>query len=53
MYEKILVPLDGSKRKEAKMSIRKQYLKTRPVCKATFRIPEEMGTSAKTAHIVG
>ena len=35
------------------MSIRKQYLKSRPLCKATFRIPEEMGTSAKTAHIVG
>ena len=35
------------------MSIRKQYLKSRPLCKATFRIPEEIGTSAKTAHIVG
>ena len=35
------------------MSIRKHYLKSRPLCKATFRIPEEMGTSAKTAHIVG
>jgi len=35
------------------MSIRKQYLKSKPACKATFRIPEEMGNSAKTAHIVG
>ncbi len=35
------------------MSIRKQYLKSRPVCKATFRIPEEMGSSAESAHIVG
>jgi 1,4-alpha-glucan branching enzyme len=35
------------------MSIRKQYLKSRPVCKATFRIPEEVGNSAKSAHIVG
>ena len=35
------------------MSIKKQYLKSRPVCKATFRIPEEMGSSAATAHIVG
>ena len=35
------------------MSIRKQYLKSKPVCKATFRIPEEMGNSAKTAYIVG
>ena len=35
------------------MSIRKQYLKSKPVCKTTFRIPEEMGNSALTAHIVG
>ena len=35
------------------MSIRKQYLKSKPVCKATFRIPEEMGNSAKTAPIAG
>ncbi len=35
------------------MSIRKQYLKSRPVCKVTFRIPEEMGSSAESAHIVG
>ena len=35
------------------MSIRKQYLKNRPVCKVTFRINEEMGKSAKTAHLVG
>jgi 1,4-alpha-glucan branching enzyme len=35
------------------MSIRKQYLKSKPLCKATFRIPEEMGNSAKSAHIVG
>ena len=35
------------------MSIRKQYLKSKQVCKATFRIPAEMGNLAKTAHIVG
>ena len=35
------------------MSIRKQYLKSRSTCKATFRIPEETGSSAKSAHIVG
>jgi 1,4-alpha-glucan branching enzyme len=35
------------------MSIRKQYLKSKPVCKVTFRIPEELGNSHKTAHIVG
>jgi 1,4-alpha-glucan branching enzyme len=35
------------------MSIKKQYLKTKPVCKVTFRISEEMGNSAGTAHVVG
>ena len=35
------------------MSIKKQYLKTKPVCKVTFRIPEEIGHSAGTAHVVG
>ena len=35
------------------MSIKKQYLKTKPMCKVTFRIPEELGTSAGTAHVVG
>ena len=35
------------------MSIKKQFLKRKPVCKVTFRIPEEIGNSAKTAHVVG
>jgi len=35
------------------MSIKKQYLKTKPVCKVTFRISEERGNSAGTAHVVG
>ena len=35
------------------MSIKKQYLKTKPVCKVTFRISEEVGKSAATAHVVG
>jgi 1,4-alpha-glucan branching enzyme len=35
------------------MSIKKQYLKTKPVCKVTFRITEEIGNSAGTAHVVG
>ena len=35
------------------MSIKKQFLKTKPVCKLTYRIPEEVGNSAKTAHVVG
>jgi len=35
------------------MSIKKQYLKTKPVCKVTFRISEEIGNSAGIAHVVG
>jgi 1,4-alpha-glucan branching enzyme len=35
------------------MSIKKQYLKSKPVCKVTFRISEEIGNSAGTAHVVG
>jgi hypothetical protein len=35
------------------MSIKKQFLKSKPVCKVTFRVPEEIGNSAKTAHVVG
>ena len=35
------------------MSIKKKYLKTKPVCKVTFRISEEIGKSAGTAHVVG
>lgn len=35
------------------MSIRKQFLKRRPVCKVTFTLPESMGNSAADAHVVG
>ena len=35
------------------MSIKKQYLKRKPVCKVTFRISEKVGKSAATAHVVG
>ena len=35
------------------MSIKKLYLKRKPVCKVTFRISEEVGKSARTAHVVG
>ena len=35
------------------MSIKKQYLKKNQVCKVTFRISEEIGKSAETAHVVG
>ena len=35
------------------MAITKRYLKTRPVCKVTFKIPAEVANAAKTASIVG
>ncbi len=35
------------------MSIRKQYLKSKPVCKVTFRLPGEAAASAESANIVG
>jgi len=33
--------------------IKKQYLKSKPICKVTFQIPPEVGKSAKTAKVVG
>ena len=35
------------------MSIKKQYLKSKPICKVSFKLPEEMANSARTANIVG
>lgn len=35
------------------MSIRKQFSKTRPECKVTFKIPESIGNAVKIAHLVG
>ena len=35
------------------MSIKKQYLKGKPVCKVTFTIPKDMGKSARNAYLVG
>ena len=35
------------------MSLRKQYLKTRPVCKVTFTLPRQVAGLANTAYLVG
>lgn len=35
------------------MSIKKQYLKTRPVCKVTFRLAKEDACEAKNVFLVG
>ncbi len=35
------------------MALTKRFLKSKPVCKVTFKIPAEMASDAKTANIVG
>jgi len=35
------------------LSIKKQYLKTRPVCKVTFRLSKEESKDAKKVFLVG
>ena len=35
------------------MSIKKQYLKDKSVCKVTFSLPKKAAASAKTVHLVG
>ena len=35
------------------MSIKKQFLKSKPICKVTFRIPEELGNASQKANVVG
>jgi 1,4-alpha-glucan branching enzyme len=35
------------------MSIKKQHLKTKPICKVSFRISEDTGQSANQATVVG
>ena len=35
------------------MSLKKQFLKSKPICKVTFRLPYEAAKDANTVHIVG
>lgn len=35
------------------MSLTKQYLKSKPVCKVTFRLPAEAARDANSVNIVG
>lgn len=35
------------------MSIKKKYLKKKPVCKVTFRMPKEAANSVESVHVVG
>ena len=33
-------------------SLKKQYMKSNPICRVTFRLPKEAAPSARTVHIV-
>ncbi|MCP4681215.1 MAG: glycoside hydrolase [Desulfobacterales bacterium] len=35
------------------MSIKKQYLKSRPMCKVTFKLPKGEANGAKSVNVVG
>jgi 1,4-alpha-glucan branching enzyme len=35
------------------MSLKKQYLKSRPVCKVTFRLDKDAAPGANAVHLVG
>jgi 1,4-alpha-glucan branching enzyme len=35
------------------MSLKKRYLKTKPVCKVTFRVSKNAAKSAQRIHLVG
>ena len=35
------------------MAIKKRYLKTKPICKVTFKIPAEVANTAQTSKITG
>jgi 1,4-alpha-glucan branching enzyme len=34
------------------VSIKKQFLKSKPICKVTFRLPAETAPAARTVHLV-
>ncbi|MBU1344399.1 MAG: isoamylase early set domain-containing protein [Proteobacteria bacterium] len=35
------------------MSIKKQFIKNKSVCKVTFRVPKEVSSGAKAVNVVG
>ena len=35
------------------MSITKKFLKSKPVCKVTFKVPQEVANGADSIHLVG
>ena len=41
------------KNEEDRMSVQKQYLKTKSVCKVTFNLPKDVARSAGSVYLVG
>ena len=39
--------------KKSAMSVKKQYLKKKSVCKVTFTVPRQLAAFAKTVHLLG
>ena len=35
------------------MSVKKKFLKSKPICKVSFRLPKEEAGGAETVHLVG
>ena len=35
------------------MPIKKKYLKTKPICKVTFKVPAEIGNNHRSAYVLG
>jgi 1,4-alpha-glucan branching enzyme len=38
---------------EITMSLKKQYLKTKPICKVTFKLTKEQAKNAQTVNLLG
>ena len=53
MRHQIVVTLSHNSKNEIVMSIKKQFVKTKPVCKVTFSIEAKEAKEAKTASVVG
>ena len=35
------------------MSVKKKYLKSKPICKVTFEVPKQLAKQAQSVHLVG
>jgi 1,4-alpha-glucan branching enzyme len=53
LVDRVSKKLDITTKASGNGKIKKQYLKSRPVCKVTFRLPREAAPAATRAHIAG